>query len=139
MLASGKVGYVFQGKNFSNSGDFSLERKDFGTAYPHKVKFHIFDNSPATKKQLDLLKDGLYVAIVENNYRGTGGNAAFELYGIEVGLNLNVHTRDTADDAKDAAHVLELGSGKYKEPHAVATLYSTSYAVTKAIVDGLIV
>src|SRR3990167_767211 len=139
LLASGTSAYSYTGKNNSNEPSHVLVRKDFAEVYEHTIKFKVFKNDGATKKQLEELAAGRVVAIVLNNHRGAAGNSAYEIYGLDSGLILTAHSRNVADDATQGAYDLELKSSpKALEPHVPATFYITSFAATKAIVDGLV-
>jgi len=139
LLGSGKVAYTHSGKNNSINAKFALVKKDFAEVYEHTVTELIFDNSPTVKEEIDGLPKGRFIAIVENSHRGDSGNSAFEIYGLDAGLVISVHTRDAGDDATQGAHSIELkSSAKSLEPHVPATFFDTSYAVTLAKVEALL-
>lgn len=139
LLASGQSGYVWEGKNYSNEPSHTFVKKDFAEVYEHSIKFKVFKNDGATKKQLELLAKGLVVAIVLNNHKGASGNSAYEIYGLDSGLVLVAHQRNVTDDATQGAYDLELKSSpKSPEPHVPASFFITNFATTKAIVDGLV-
>lgn len=140
LLASGTQAYQYDGKNNSNGNNFELIVKDFAEVYKHKLPFKVFKNDGATKQQLELMAKGRVIAIVENNHKGLNGNSAFEILGLDSGLVLSVHTRDSNDDPTQGAHDLMLeSSDKSLEPHVPATFFITDYATTKALVESLLV
>lgn len=140
LLASGTEAFQYDGKNNSNGNNFELIVKDFAEVYKHKLPFKVFKNDGATKQQLELLAKGRVIAIVENNHKGSGGDAAFEILGLDSGLVLTVHTRDANDDPTQGAHDLMLeSSDKSLEPHVPVTFFSVDYATTKALIDALLV
>jgi hypothetical protein len=98
-------------------------------------------NDPATKKTMNDLPKGRFVAIVQNNHKGEDGNAAFEIYGTEIGMEITEYTRNNADNDTQGAPALVLrtpGEGSGKEPYLPLTLHDTNFATTKAIVDSII-
>lgn len=82
---------------------------------------------------------GRFIAIVENNYTGEDGNGSFELYGKIQGLEISELTRSSSDADTQGAYVITLTSpADQKEPALPASIFDTSYAVTKAMVDSLL-
>ncbi len=139
LVAGGAQMFQYDGKNNSNEPSFALVKKDFAEVYEHSVKFKVFLNDGATKKELEAMANGRVFAITENNHLGPAGNSAFEILGLETGLVLTVHTRTVADDATQGAHDLELKSSeKSPEPHLPAAFFLTDFATTKALVDALL-
>ena len=140
LIPGGAKGFVYEGKNNSIEPSHALVKKDFAEVYEHSVKFKVFTNNGFTKKELEAMAKGRVIAIVENNHLGADGESAFEIYGLDTGLVLTVHTRTVADDATQGAYDLELKSSeKSPEPHVPASFFLTSFAITKALVDGLLV
>jgi hypothetical protein len=105
--------------------------------YMHQVAMLGFDLSPEVKDDLENAKDGQFVVVVENAYKGEDGNAAFEIYGLDNGMELSALTRDPLDDATQGAFDFTFSSELNKEPKMPATLWNTDYATTKAIFDAL--
>lgn len=140
LIAGGAQGFQYDGKNNSNEPSFSLVKKDFAEVYEHIVKFKVFTNNGDDKKELELMAKGRVIAFVENHHLGADGDSAFEIYGLDTGLILSVHTRTVADDATQGAHDLELKSSeKSPEPHPPASFFKTDFATTKALVDSILV
>jgi hypothetical protein len=80
----------------------------------------------------------MFIVVIENNFRGETGNAAFEIYGLDVGLELVEMETNKSDAETQGAYVLTLRTPElYKEPHLPATFYVTSYAATKALFNAL--
>lgn len=132
-------GFVFEGENNSIEEVRTLVKGAFRKTWNHQILFRIFTNTPEAKEQIEALKNSKVVAILENNYQGVNGNGAFELYGKVQGLELNVLEANKNDADSQGAYTLTLGSpDNQKEPKLPATIFLTSYAVTKAIVDSLI-
>jgi len=139
-LLSGKAAYMVEGRNNSNVAGYELVKGTYFDSYQHNVSFVAFDNSPAVKAQIEkMVQRGDLIAIVENNFRGATGNAAFELYGYTSGLEVLTATRNTGDADSQASHMIALGSPDLsKEPHLPYSVFDTSYATTKALLQGLL-
>ncbi len=138
-LASGKTGFVFQGKNNSNEPRQALVEQRYSEVYDHEVIFKAFGVLPDDKTQLEKMAKGRMVAIVENNFRGEDGKAAFEMYGLAVGLKVRELERIGADTETQGAYNIVLRTpDEIKEPNLPNSIWLTSYAVTKALVDALL-
>lgn len=139
LLGSGITGYSFEGINSSTLPKNTFVKGRFLGAFDHEVNFKIWDLTPAIKEELEKMAKGRFVAIVENNYKGTAGNAAFEIYGLDSGLVLEAMERDPANaDTQGAYDVTLKSSEQSREPHLPATFFNTSYANSKALVEALI-
>jgi hypothetical protein len=139
-LKSGAVAYQFEGKNSSIEPRAALVRQRYSEVYDHEVTFKVFDNGADIKKNLQGAVTKKVVAIVENRFQGSEGDAAFEIYGISAGLQANTLDRITADaDTQGAYNVVLVSSEFEKEPNLPATLFDVSYANTKALVTALTV
>lgn len=139
-LVSGAVAYKFEGKNSSIEPRAALVRQRYSEVYDHEVTFKVFDNGADIKKNLQGAVTKKVVAIVENRFQGTDGDAAFEIYGLAAGLQANTLERITADaDTQGAYNVVLVSSEFEKEPNLPATLFDVSYANTKALVEALTV
>lgn len=139
VLASGVVGYRFEGQNNSNVPKVAMVKGAYSNSFDHEVNFKIFDLTPTIKSELEKMSKGRLVAIVENYYKGTTGNAAFEIYGLDSGLILESLERDASNaDTQGMYDVTLKSSEKSREQHLPASFFITSYAATKAIVEGLV-
>jgi hypothetical protein len=138
VLASGIVAYTYQGKNNSVVPKYELVKQTYAEVYNHEINFKVFDVSPSAKEQLELLAKGQMVAIVQNKYKGTDGNAAFEVYGADAGLVCTQNIREVSSTDTGGAFDLILKSDETAmEPHMPKSVFITDYATTKAIVEGL--
>jgi hypothetical protein len=133
-------GYEFEGLNSSNDKETSLNFGRYTRTYNHQVTFRVFQNGPDVKAQLEALAKGKVVAIVEHNFRGSDGSAAFELLGRVQGLEVLEMTSNMSDQETQGAYVVRLSTPElFKEPNLPATVFITDYATTKTMVDGLLV
>ena len=139
VMATAAVGFKFEGKNNSVEPRQALVKQRYAEVYDHEVTFKVFTADSDTKEQLEKLAKGKVVAIVENNWKGDDGKGAFEAYGVETGLFLQELERTLADaDTQGAYNLVLRSSEQSKESHLPATIWSSSYAITKGIVDALL-
>lgn len=137
VLASGVTGFSYQGINKSILPKQELVPSAFSKNYKHEVSFKVFNLNPTIKKELEALAKSLVVVIIANKYKGTGGNAAFEVYGADAGLDLTQNIRDIGNAELGGAFDLILTTSE--EPHLPKTLFITSYAASKVVFDSLYV
>lgn len=139
-MKSGKRAYFYKGKNGSLKPSASMLVKKYAKPYDHKVDGAIFDITDATKEQLELLAQGLVVGVVENNYQnGTIGDTAFEVYGLEAGMELVKLERDPTNVDDLGAYIIGLQSRENaKEGKLPQTFFKTDYAATAILVTALL-
>lgn len=137
--ATGKMGYLFEGKKSSIDAQVDLVTARFSEGFAHQIIFRAFGNSAAIKKQIALLAQSNVVAIVENRFKGTAGDGAFEIFGLEQGLVLTAATSNKSDAETQGAWVLTLRTQDGSiEGYPPASMYVTSYAASKAVFEGLL-
>lgn len=137
-LNSGAYLYKYEGQNNSVDLRAALVRQRYTTVYDHEVIFKVFDNTPEVKKQLAYLGQGVVVAIVESNFKGSDDDSAFELYGLDAGLILNANESNKSDaDTQGAWNLTISTSEQAKEPGPPKTLSYGSYTSTKAALEAL--
>lgn len=134
---SSYTGYSFQGVKQVNSTAFELVKKETG---PDKFR-HVFNGiilNPSAENKLQLqqmAEGGKYVAIVEKKWKGEDNEDAFDVFGIDSGLELNVVTYNSNEN--DGTISIELSNAEnYEEPKVPATLLLTDYATTKTAFDN---
>lgn len=132
--------YEIEGINSSNDKLVALVKGAYSTTWNHQITVRIFSTGADVKKQIENMTKGKLIALVEHNYRGENGDAAFEILGRVQGLEVLECTQDMSDTETQGAWVLRLSSPeKFKEPNTPATFFDTNYATTKAKVDALLV
>jgi len=137
-LKATKVAYYIDGKNNSIAPSTALVRQTFGSAFDHIVNMKGFDISPNVKDNLDKAKEGRFIVITENNFKGATGNSAFEIYGLTTGLEMTTLTRNPNDAATMGAFDFTFGTDVNKEPGLPHTFFITSYAASKTAIEGLL-
>ena len=139
ILSSGAVGYVIDGQNNSIEPLCTMVQQGFLNMFDHTVTMKGFDISPATKNEVNSMKDGRFIIVTENFFKGTDGNSAFEVYGLTAGLEMSEIERNPNSEETQGAFHFVFTTIKNKEPKIAATFYDTDYTTTKAIVDALLV
>lgn len=136
-LASGVSALKFSGQRNSIAPKYTKVQQGVFSMYDHEVSIMGFDISPEAKKDLQDGEDGQYVAIIPNFYKGEDGNAAFEVYGFDNGMELTDLERDVNNQDTQGAFALRFYTDVNKEPKMPLTLHDTDYATTLAIYDAL--
>lgn len=131
-LKSGKTGYKLTGVKQSNGKAYELVKKDNAPdKFKHTFSGVIFNPSAENKNQAANLALGAkYVAVVEQKWKGTASEDAFEVLGLRSGLELMTMTNNSKEN--DNMIMFELSSADgYEEPTLPMTLLDTDYAATK--------
>lgn len=132
-------GYVFEGQNNSNDISTELTKGAYSVGYTHKIVFRIFGNNAEIKIQLESLAKGKTVAVVQNNFQGSMGESAFELFGADAGLEVLEMTSDKSDADTQGAYVVTLSTNaKFKEGHLPATVFINSFEDTNDMINALL-
>ena len=139
VFPSGVTGFSYQGKNNSIGPKYEFIKQTFAEVYNHEVNFKVFDVSPDAKKELEAMAKGTMVAIINNKFKGTNGNAAYEVYGADAGLIMSQNIRDIINQENQGAFDVIIKSDENSlEPHMPKTFFNTDLTTTKNIVDGLV-
>lgn len=137
--SGGEKAYEFQGQNDSVEPRSAMVKGRYVDSFDHEVRFKVFNNDPSIKQQLLKLSQSKVVAIVQNNHKGVNGDAAFELYGHETGLELQEMERILNDGDTMGAYNLLLRNSETSRPGTMPhTIYVTNFGASKALVDGLL-
>ena len=80
-MKAGKFFYKFEGQLQSTEPLSALVKGKYVNQFEHTLGFLIFNISPSVKKEILNMKDGNFVAIVENNYVSATGDTKYEIYG----------------------------------------------------------
>lgn len=136
-LKAGKTAFTISGRNNSIMPNFTLIKNAFTDVFDHIVQVVMFDISPAQKENLTGMVSGKYVIVTENKFRGATGNSAFEVYGLDCGLELTVLSKDPNNQDNQGAFAGTFATNKNKEPKMARTFFDTSYAATLALLEGL--
>jgi hypothetical protein len=131
--------YCLAGYNFSNDPSVTLVKKTYQKLWEHGIVFRVFDNTPEDKLWIQNAKDARFMVIVENNYNKdvapmAAGRTVFEIYGWDLGLELNAAERKQNDEEMMGGWTLTAGCGdKLKESLMPLTYFvGGSLAATRA-------
>lgn len=135
-MAATKLGFKYVGYATSNEPKYELVVKKFGPPkWKHSVKFRVFYWDPTTKKQIEKLSGGQFVAVTENNATGTAGNMSFEMLGTTSGLYCSSLVRDPNSTDDSGSFVIELATKDgFEEGQMAKTVFDTDYATTLAAI-----
>lgn len=131
------TGFKYEGYNNSVLPQATfVAGRAVGPRYDHIIDFTIFARGADVKSEIEALGADRKVVVIENVNKE--GDSAFEIYGLEVGLELKSLTYAPGGES-EGAYVLQMGSPEqYKEPHLPASFYAGTYADTVDALNDLI-
>lgn len=138
-MSGSTLGFRYKGLVDTNNFKSESVELPFSTMYKTTGTIMLFTNNGQTIKEMDsALAKGNLVIVVENKDKGTAGDAAFDVHGVDVGLKATKITRDPSSNDNQGAWVIELGPPKNQyEKKPVRKFYKTSYAATVALLDAV--
>ncbi|MBY8963788.1 hypothetical protein KJK34_13585 [Flavobacterium sp. D11R37] len=131
-LKPGKTGYLLTGVKQANGKAWELVKKENAPdKFKHTFSGVIFNPSAANKQQADSLSKGAkYIAVIEQMWKGTDSEEAFEVLGLNSGLELMTMTNNSKEN--DNMIMFELASADgFEETTIPKTLLDVDYAATK--------
>jgi hypothetical protein len=138
-MQAGKSFFEVQGQLQSTEPNFVMVKGKYVNNFEHTVSFLIFKIDPATKKEVNNMKDGNFVCIVTNNYTGATGNCKYEIYGAGGGLKAEVLERNPADAETLGAYKVSLKTQEYaREAKPPVTFFDTNAATTETAIAALL-
>ena len=133
VMASGTVGYVFEGKNNSVKPSMALVRQTYSEGYDHKVDFLVFNTGQYTKNNLENMARTKMVAIIQNS------SETFEVYGSKQGMIVLTNARELQNAETGAAFQISLSTPELtKEPKLPIDLLVTDFVSTLALVNSIV-
>ena len=142
-LASGKTLFKLEGDSGTNGSsvgaNYKMVKLPFGRAWEHEVSGLAFSIDPDTKLELDKWVQGQLFMIVENKHKGEDGNSAFEIYGLDAGLQMEEFERNPNDKDTLGAFKFRLKTDENsREGNMPYTFWDTDYATTLAAINALL-
>ncbi len=131
------TGYRLTGVKQSNGKAWELVKKENAPdKFKHTFSGVIFNPSLLNKIQADKLsKGGKYVVVIEQVWKGTDNEDAFEVLGYSSGLELTTMTNSSKEN--DNMIMFELASADgFEETSMPKTLLHTDYDATKTVFDA---
>ena len=137
-LVSTKQAWSFEGFRQSARPQYEYVKQQFSTAYNHMIDLQVFDITADQKKNLEAMALAKIVAVVQNLDKTD--TVPYEVYGLDVGLEINTLTRIAADLETAGSFSLQLMTPEDagKEPKMPPSWWDTDYPTTKAKVDALL-
>ena len=138
--AGRKAAFAFEGVRQSLNPQTAFVPQNVSVGYDHQIDFLVFDITQEQKDNLEKMALGKLVAIVENKNAVGNGNSVFEVFGLNVGLEVQSNVRINADlESAGAFQVsLKTSDNEGKEPKLPQSWFDTDYDTTKAKVDALL-
>jgi len=138
-MESGKTFFEFEGLKQSISCQSEYVPKPFSTAYKHTVDFSIMDVSASQRRNMEAMVFQPQVAITFGQNDSSLGNGAFEIHGINAGLEVVTNIRIPADNETGGAYRIQLATPDAGgiESQLPSVFFSTDYATTLAALVAL--
>lgn len=133
------LGFRYKGLVNTNNFKTDMVELKFSSMWQTTGDILLFTNNGQTIKEMDsALAKGDLVVVVENKSKGTAGDAAFDVHGMDVGLKARKISRDPSSNDTQGAWVISLGPPKDQyETKPLRKFFKTSYAATVALLDGV--
>ena len=131
-MESGKTFFEFEGLKQSISCQSEYMPKPFSTAYRHQIEFSCFDVSASQRRNLEAMAFQPQVAITFGQNDTSFGNGAFEIHGINAGLEVVSNVRIPADNETGGAYRIQLATPDAGgiESQLPSVFFNTSYTQT---------
>jgi len=138
-METGKTFFEFEGLKQSISCQSEYVPKPFSTAYKHTVDFSIMDVSASQRRNMEAMVFQPQVAITFGQNDSSLGNGAFEIHGINAGLEVITNIRIPADNETGGAYRIQLATPDAGgiESQLPSVFFSTDYATTLAALVAL--
>ena len=137
---TGGQGFEWQGQNFSNEPASRAVVGRYAKSFEHELTFLVFGEGNVVKEQLNLMSQGKITAMVQNQFEGTAGDAAFTYYGLRQGMQISEMEQLKADQETLGAYRVVLKSfDQALEGKLPNVFFTTDFATTLAKVDGYLI
>lgn len=134
---SGIAAFSFKGFRRTHKPLYEFVPGNVSVGYNHSINFHVLESTVEQKENLMRMNSGRVIVVVENVHNIT--NNAFEVYGVDVGLQVLTDLRDIDDVENGAGFQINLitNEADTKEPLMPRSFFITDFATTKALFDAL--
>ncbi len=133
-----KRAFEYVGTSKLIASDKGMIQDENGIRYRHRVPFTVYGNTPIIKQELEALaKENMGLTVIlQQNYKGTDGNAKYEVFGFDVGLRPIL----MEDVEGRNQYMLELASlDGYEEPHLPYNYFNDTEAQSDTDIEALLV
>jgi len=138
----GDAGFAFEGIRRSLNPQSAFVPATVTVGYDHQVTFQIFEISQIQKDNIEKLGLSKVVAIVQNVNAAGNEDSVFEVFGKDVGLEMQAGAmRINTDIETNSSYTIDLKTSDEsgKEPKLPTSWFDTDFATTLAKVDALLV
>lgn len=138
-MKSGTAFFEFEGVNESISTQNELVRRSVSNGYKHTLDLSVFEVDNLSLENMQAMAYKKQIAIVYGVDDSSLGNGAFQVLGVDAGLDLLTNIRINGDVETGGAHVLQLAtSDNSNETIIPPVFWSTDYATTLLAVNALL-
>jgi len=109
-MESGKKFFEFEGLKQSISTQSEYTPKPYSVGYKHTVDFSVFNVTASQRRNLEAMAFQPQVAIAYGPNDSSLGNGAFEILGINAGLEIVTNIRIPADNETGGAYRIQLAT-----------------------------
>ena len=138
-MESGKKFFEFEGLKQSISTQSEYLPRPYSVGYKHQCDFSVFDVSAEQRRNLEAMAFQPQVAIAYGPNDSSLGNGAFEILGINAGLEIITNIRIPADNETGGAYRIQLATPDAGgiESQLPSVFWSTDYATTLTALEAL--
>ena len=140
LMKVGKTFFEFFGVNESIKVQQELVRRSVSNGYKMQLDFSVFEVDNTTLNNLMAMAYKPQIAIAYGVDDSSLGNGAFQVLGVDVGLDLLTNIRINGDVETGGAHVLQLATPDTggDEKTLAPVFWSTDYQTTLTAIDALL-
>ena len=131
--------FEFEGLKQSISTQSEYMPKPYSVGYKHTVDFSVFSVTAEQRRNLEAMAFQPTVAIAYGPNDSSLGNGAFEILGINAGLEIVTNIRIPADNETGGAYRIQLATPDAGgiESQLPSVFWSTDYATTLTALEAL--
>ncbi|RLA58631.1 MAG: hypothetical protein DRQ89_15135 [Epsilonproteobacteria bacterium] len=135
-----KTFFEFGGVNESIRVQNELLRRSLSNGYKHQLDFIVNEVDNLSLQNMMAMAYQKQVAIVYGENESSFGNGAFQMLGVDSGLDLITNVRINGDVESGGAHQLQLASPDTGGDEKIIppVIWSTDYGTTLAMIEALL-
>jgi len=137
----GDVAFEFEGIRRSLRPESAFVPQTVSVGYDHTINFQVFEITQEQKDNIEVMALSRMVAIIQNSNSPGNGNSVFEVFGKDVGMEVQGGPmRLNTDLETNGSYTIALRTSDEsgKEPKLPTSYFDTDFATTKAKVDALL-
>lgn len=139
ILLATKTAITLTGFKLSNNVAFTIaEKENLPNSFVHTFSGVVVEFNAAARLNIRKLNSDVRVCVVvENKFKGTDDEIAFEVYGYNAGMSLGADTTRSVTENNGTLQLSLTSVEGEEEPHEPYIMFDTDYATTKAVFDAL--